>query len=289
MKLSGFKYFSTLIVVAVALIAGWWLWTYYMQSPWTRDGKIRAELINITPEVSGVITKVEVKDNQLVKQGSLLFSIDAKPYQISLDNALAAQDQAKSELDKANHEANRRRKLPAQTISAEALDEANLLVKSMESAYKVAQSNVERARWNLSKTNIYAPTDGYITNLHSRIGNYATQGTPLVALVDSNSFYVMGYFEETKLKHIKEGYKAEIVLYGGNLQLNGEVESIGRAIYDQSLDTAETDTMLINVKPNVPWVRLAQRVPVRIRLTDIPDNLTLVAGTTASIAVKQPD
>lgn len=157
----------------------------------------------------------------------------------------------------------------------------------MESAYKVAQSHVEEAEWNLSKTNIYAPTDGYITNLHSRTGNYATQGTPLVALVDADSFYVMGYFEETKLRHIKEGLKAEIVLYNGNLRLNGEVESIGRAIYDQSLDNTEIDTMLINIKPNVPWVRLAQRVPVRIKLTDVPQDLVLIAGTTCSIAIKE--
>jgi RND family efflux transporter MFP subunit len=285
MKNDYFKYLSTLIVVAMAILAGWWLWNYYMQSPWTRDGKVRAELINVTPEVSGALIAVNVKDNQRVKKGEPLFSLDAKPYQIALDNALAAQDKARFDLDKANHEAARRRNLPAQSISAEALDEANIQAQAMQSAYKVAQTDVEQARWNLSKTTIYAPADGYITNLHARVGNYAAQGSPLVALVDADSFYVMGYFEETKLRHIKPGMKAEIVLYNGNQKINGEVDSIGRAIYDQSLDTSESDTLLINVKPNVPWVRLAQRVPVRIKLVDVPADTVLIAGTTSSIAI----
>ncbi|CAI1507422.1 Inner membrane protein yibH [Serratia ficaria] len=285
MKRKTLKYFSTVIVCAAAVCAGWWLWNYYMQSPWTRDGKVRAELVNITPEVSGRLEKIGVHDNQFVPAGSLIFTLNPVPYQIALDNAEAALAKARSDMAKADHEAARRRGLPRSVISAEDMDEANLTAQAMKAAYKAAQATLEQAKWNLSKTRIYAPTDGYITNLQARAGNYATAGTPLVALVDVHSFYVLGYFEETKLKHIKEGNKADIVLYNGNIPLQGQVESIGRAIYDQSAES--NGDLLMDVKPNVPWVRLAQRVPVRIKLLNVPADLPLVAGTTCTISIHQ--
>lgn len=254
-----------------------------MQSPWTRDGKVRAELVSITPEVSGRLVQIVVHDNQLVSSGNLLFVIDPQPYQLALDNAQTALVKAQADLAKANHEAERRRNLPKNIISGEDLDIANLTADSMKAAYQGAMVNVEQAKWNLSKTRIYAPTNGYITNLQTRVGNYATAGIPLVALIDTHSFYVMGYFEETKLKHIREGNEAKIVLYNGNIPLRGVVESIGRAIYDQSVDSS-TD-LLVDVKPNVPWVRLAQRVPVRIKLLDVPADVTLIAGTTCTISL----
>lgn len=221
MQRKTLKYFSTVIVCAIAVCAGWWLWNYYMQSPWTRDGKVCAELVNITPEVSGILEKISANDNQFVPAGSLIFTLDPVPYQIALDNAEAAVAKAQSDLTKADHEAARRRGLPRNVISAEDLDESNLAAQAMKAAYKASLANLEQAKWNLSKTKIYAPTDGYITNLQARVGNYANAGTPLVALVDVHSFYVLGYFEETKLKHIKEGNKADIVLYNGNTPLQG--------------------------------------------------------------------
>ncbi|CNH48405.1 putative hlyD-family protein [Yersinia aldovae] len=278
------KYFSSVIAFALALGAGWWMWNYYMQSPWTRDGKVRAEIVSITPEVSGQLVQILVHDNQLVSSGSLLFVIDPQPYQLALDNAQAAVVRAQADLAKANHEAQRRRNLPKNIISGEDLDIANLTADSMKAAYQGALAKLEQAKWNLSKTRIYAPANGYITNLQTRVGNYATTGTPLVALIDTDSFYVMGYFEETKLRHIREGNEANIILYNGNIPLRGVVESIGRAIYDQSVDTSGSD-LLIDVKPNVPWVRLAQRVPVRIKLLAVPAEVTLVAGTTCTISL----
>ncbi|OVZ76289.1 efflux RND transporter periplasmic adaptor subunit [Yersinia intermedia] len=283
MNHQSLKYFSSVIIFALALCAGWWMWNYYMQSPWTRDGKVRAELVSITPEVSGRLVQIVVHDNQLVSSGNLLFVIDPQPYQLALDNAQAALVKAQADLAKVNHEAERRRNLPKNIISGEDLDIANLTADSMKAAYQGALVNVEQAKWNLSKTRIYAPTNGYITNLQTRVGNYATAGIPLVALIDTHSFYVMGYFEETKLKHIREGNEAKIVLYNGNIPLRGVVESIGRAIYDQSVDSS-TD-LLVDVKPNVPWVRLAQRVPVRIKLLDVPADVTLIAGTTCTISL----
>lgn len=284
MKFKTLKYFSTVLVFAVAICAGWWMWNYYMQSPWTRDGKVRAEIVDITPEVSGRIIDINVHDNQFVKSGDPLFSLDPVPFRIAVDNAQAALAKAAADLAKAEHEATRRRGLGTNVISAESLDESNISAKAMQAAYQAAQASLEQAKWNLSKTNIVAPTDGYITNLQTRKGNYATTGTPLVGLVDINSFYVLGYFEETKLKSIREGSQADITLFNGNIPLQGRVESIGRAIYDQSLDTPSD--LLMNVKPNVPWVRLAQRVPVRIKLENVPEDVVLVAGTTCTISIR---
>ena len=170
-------------------------------------------------------------------------------------------------------------------ISAEELDTANLNVKAMQASVDAAQATLKQAQWQLAQTEIRAPVSGWVTNLTTRIGDYADTGKPLFALVDSHSFYVIGYFEETKLRHIREGAPAQITLYSDNKTLQGHVSSIGRAIYDQSV---ESDSSLIpDVKPNVPWVRLAQRVPVRFALDKVPGDVTLVSGTTCSIAVGQ--
>ena len=283
MRLKSLKYFSTLLVLAVAIIAGWWLWNFYMQSPWTRDGKIRAEQVSITPQVSGSITALNVKDNQFVKAGEVLFRIDKTPYEIAVLNAEAQLARAQTDLSKANNEANRRRHLSQGYISAEDLDTANINVKAMQASVAVAQAQLEQAQWQREQTTVKAPVDGWVTNLSARTGNYATAGQPVVALVDSHSFYVVGYFEETKLRHIREGDTANIVLYSGNITLQGHVSSIGRAIYDQSV---ETDSGLVpDIKPNVPWVRLAQRVPVRIEFDAVPAGVTLISGTTCTVSI----
>lgn len=283
MRLKSLKYFSTLLVLAVAIVAAWWMWNFYMQSPWTRDGKIRAEQVSITPQVSGSITELKVKDNQLVKAGDVLFRIDDTPYHIAVLNAEAQLARMQTDLAKANNEANRRRHLSQNYISAEDLDTANISVKAAQASVAAAQAQLAQAQWQLAQTVVKAPVDGWVTNLSTRTGNYATAGQPVFALVDSHSFYVMGYFEETKLRHIHGGAAAKIVLYSGDVTLQGHVSSIGRAIYDQSV---ETDSGLVaDIKPNVPWVRLAQRVPVRIQFDNLPAGLTLVSGTTCTVAI----
>lgn len=283
MNFKTLKYFSTLIVVAAAVIVGWLLWNYYMQSPWTRDGKVRAEQVSITPQVSGTITHLNVVDNQFVKAGTVLFTLDVTPYQIAELNAEAQLAQSQSTLSKANNEANRRRHLPRNYISAEDMDTANINVKAAQAAVKAAEATLKQAQWQLSQTTVTAPVDGWVTNLSTRTGNYASTGQPVFALVDSRSFYVVGYFEETKLRHIQPGNPASIVLYSGHQLLSGKVESIGRAIYDQSIEN-ESD-LVPDIKPNVPWVRLAQRVPVRIKLDSIPQGVTLVSGTTCTVTI----
>ncbi len=283
MSLKKLKYFSTLLVVAVAVVAIWAMWNFYMQSPWTRDGKIRAEQVSITPQVSGTVQTLNVVDNQFVKAGDVLLRLDETPWRIAVLNAEAQLAKARADAAKASHEAGRRRNLPQSYISAEDLDSANMNVDAMKASVAVAQATLDHARWQLEQTTVKAPVDGWITNLSTRIGNYATAGQPLFVLVDSHSFYVIGYFEETKLRHIQPGQTAKIILYSSDQTLQGHVSSIGRAIYDQSLESGSG--LVADIKPNIPWVRLAQRVPVRIEFDHLPAGLTLVSGTTCSVAI----
>ncbi len=241
------------------------MWNYYMQAPWTRDGKVRAEQVDVTPEVSGRISTLAVRDNQFVHKGEVLLTLDPVPWQIALANAQAQLAKAQADLAKAQHEADRRASLPRNVISAEDMDAARLNANAAAATAKAAQAMLDQARWNLQQTTVTAPTDGWVSNLMLRAQAITPPPVqPLFALVDSHSFYVMGYFEETKLRHIRPGAAAQIVLYSGNgARLQGHVYSIGRAIYDQSV---ESDGGLVpDIKPNVPWVRLAQRVPVRIQ------------------------
>lgn len=188
MSIKTIKYFSTIIVAVVAVLAGWWLWNYYMQSPWTRDGKIRAEQVSITPQVSGRIVELNIKDNQLVNAGDLLLTIDKTPFQIAELNAQAQLAKAQSDLAKANNEANRRRHLSQNFISAEELDTANLNVKAMQASVDAAQATLKQAQWQLAQTEIRAPVSGWVTNLTTRIGDYADTGKPLFALVAATRF-----------------------------------------------------------------------------------------------------
>lgn len=277
------KYFSTLLIAALAIIACWLVWNYYMQSPWTRDGKIRAEQVDITPQVSGSILTLNVKDNQFVKAGDELFQIDPTPWKIAVMNVEAKLAKAQSDLSRASHEVERRRGLSQNFISAEDLDTVNIALKAAQANFDAAKAELEHARWQLAQTTVKAPVDGWVTNLTTRIGNYATVGHPVFALIDSHSFYVVGYFEETKLRHIREGDRADVVLYSDDKKLQGHVSSIGRAIHDQSLAT--DGKLVADIKPTIPWVRLAQRVPVRIELDALPTDTVLVAGTTCAVSI----
>ncbi|MFK3707496.1 RND family efflux transporter MFP subunit [Raoultella sp. BIGb0138] len=294
------KYFSTLLVAALAIIAAWLVWNYYTQSPWTRDGKVRAEQVSITPQVSGSIRQLNVGDNQLVKAGDVLFRIDDTPYRLAVLNAeaqlakaTAEMAKAKAEQIKAANDAHRRRNLSQNAISVEdlenantALNTANTTLEAAKAVVGVAQASLEHAQWQLGQTVVKSPVDGWVTNLSTRVGDYASVGHPVFALVDSHSFYVIGYFEETKLRHIHAGDSAQIVLYSSKQTLQGHVSSIGRAIVDQSVEGGSS--LVADIKPNIPWVRLAQRVPVRIEFKALPQDTTLVSGTTCTVSIGEP-
>jgi RND family efflux transporter MFP subunit len=276
---------ATAIIFIVAILIGRVLWVHYMDEPWTRDGRVRAEIVNVAPDVSGAVVDLPVKDNQLVKKGDLLMQIDPSHYQIAVEQAQAAVAARKAELTMKRDDAQRRADMDALVVSKESRENATHTASAAEAAYQQALAALDAAKLNLERTRVVSPVDGYVTNLSVFRGDYATAGAAKLAIVDSHSFWVYGYFEETKLPHVRVGDKAEVrLMSGGTLQ--GHVESISRGIYDR--DNPESRELLADVNPTFNWVRLAQRVPVRVKIDAVPDDVVLAAGITCTVVVK-PD
>lgn len=276
----------TLLTLAVAVVAGWFLWRTYEDSPWTRDARVRANVVQVTPDVSGAVIDVRVTDNQSVKVGDVLFVIDQARFQLALANAEAALAGAQSLRDQRQQEFERRQKLSSASISDEALAQAHSAALSAQAAYDQSLAALNVAKLNLARTQVRAPVNGHITNLLLDKGDYATAGKAVLAVVDSDSYYIAGYFEETKLRSINIGDQVSIRLLGFSPELRGHVESIARAITDR--DNAPGGELIANVNPTFNWVRLAQRIPVRIAIDRVPDGITLSAGMTATVVVTGP-
>jgi RND family efflux transporter MFP subunit len=273
----------TLLTLAVATVAGWFLWRTYEDSPWTRDARVRANVVQVTPDVSGVVIDVRVRDNQSVKVGDVLFVIDQARFQLALSNAEAALAGAESLRDQRQEEYARRQKLSSASISDEALAQAHSAALSAQAAYDQALAAINIPTLNRAPTLGRAPVNGHVTNLLLDKGDYATAGKAMVAVVDSDSYYVAGYFEETKLRSIHIGDDVSIRLLSYSPELRGHVASIARAITDR--DNAPGSELIANVNPTFNWVRLAQRIPVRIAIDSVPDGITLSAGMTATVVV----
>ncbi|WPD44483.1 HlyD family secretion protein [Pseudomonas aeruginosa] len=255
----------TLLIAAATLLAGWWVWDHYRHSPWTRDGRIRADVVVIAPDVAGWVAHLGVRDNQTVKKGDLLFEIDPARY-------LAAANEAKAKMEHAKHAWNlaamqERRRIPLakiNAISAEDLDNAHSQVLLAKTQYEMDKAQWDTAQINLERTRVTAPADGTITNVRLQEGNYISQGGAAFSLIKDGSFYVTAYFEETKLPNISEGEGAMVALMSGGPILSGTVISIAKGVANTN---TQSDTLqLPQVQQAFNWVRLAQRIPVDIRL-----------------------
>ncbi|CDF82316.1 hypothetical protein PKB_0950 [Pseudomonas knackmussii B13] len=279
---SVFSLLATLIILVVAVIIGRTLWVNYMDTPWTRDGRVRADIINVAPDVSGLVTDVPVRDNQRVKKGDLLMQIDPEHYQIAVKQAEAAVASRQATLKMRQLSAKRRAAMDNEVVSRESLDDASNTAAAAEADYQQALAALDAAKLNLQRTQVRAAVDGYVTNLNVHRGDYARAGEAKMAVVDENSYWIYGYFEETKLPHIAVGDPAELQLMSGE-RLKGHVESIARAIYDR--DNPESRELVADVNPTFNWVRLAQRVPVRIHIDEVPQGVLLSAGITATVIV----
>jgi len=284
---NSLRILMTLVVVAIAVAAGIWLWNYYLFTPWTRDARVRAEVVTIAPDVSGWVRTLNVNDTDLVARGDKLFSIDAARYQAALEQAQATVENREATLKLRQTEAQRRSQLSSRSISAEDRQIAQINSRVAAANLKQAQADLASAKLDLERTQVVAPVSGHVLNLQLAAGNYVTRGTSVMALVQSNSYYVMGYFEETKMSSIDVGDPAEVILMNGDTHLNGQVAGIGRGIADTN--TSLNNQLLPQVQPTFNWVRLAQRIPVRITLDDIPDGTLLSAGMTATVRVQHPD
>lgn len=273
----------TLLVVVLAVLAGTWLWHFYLYTPWTRDARIRADVVVIAPDVSGWVTRLAVQDNQLVHQGDLVLQIDQERYQAELAHAQAVANTRQEQLRQRESEAARRERLGTSAISAEDRETAQVNVAIARSQYQEAQSDVRLAQINLDRSHVVAPREGRITNLQFAQGNYVRSGQAVTALVDTRSFYVLAYFEETKIPHIHPGDAVRVRLMNRAEPLQGRVASISSGIAD--LNDTDNALLLAKVAPTFNWVRLAQRIPVRIELLEVSPEVHLSAGMTASVSV----
>jgi multidrug resistance efflux pump len=271
----------TLVVVLAAVWAAWQLWDHYELAPWTRDGRVRANIVQIAPDVTGLVTAVPIQDNQLVSAGTLLFEVDPTRYTLALRQAEAALGAQRVGLTQIQRENARNTEL-GNLISQELREQTRTRSEAAESGLAQALVALDAARLNLTRAQVRAPTDGLVTNLEMRAGSYATAGRAVLALVDSGSIYVEGYFEETKLPRIHIGDRVQVTPMGGAL-LQGTVESIAAGIADR--DRSTSANLLPSVNPSFNWVRLAQRIPVRVRLDPLPAGTRLVAGQTVTVQV----
>jgi multidrug resistance efflux pump len=272
----------TLLIVTFAVVVVWRMVMYYMFAPWTRDGHIRADIVQIAPDVSGLIQQVDVHDNQWVKRGQVLFSIDQDRFKLALRQAKAAVADRKETLAQAQREARRNRGL-GNLVPGEQLEESQSRVARAEVALMEAQVAVDSAQLNLDRSTIRSPVDGYVNDRAPRHQEFVTAGRPVLSVVDSNSFHIDGYFEETKLDGIHVGQRVDIRVVGDRARLRGHVESIVAGIEDR--DRSSGSNLLPNVNPAFSWVRLAQRIPVRIAFDEVPADFRMIAGRTATVSI----
>ncbi|WP_394240851.1 HlyD family secretion protein [Vibrio astriarenae] len=281
------KYITTAILAIAAGSGAYAYYTHNVQNPWTRDGQVRAHIVQVTPRVTGQIVAFNVSDNQEVKAGDTLFNIDDSRYKAELASAKAAEQQANALLRKAQNEQNRAQALEQKvqgSVSTLTLNNYQSAVETAQANVAAAKAKTQEAELQLTYTEIKAPVDGFITNLNYRIGSQVVANAPVVALIDKNSFWIEGFFKETDILDVKLEQDARVTLLSNRRQvLQGKVESIGYGI--SKTDGSTGNALLPNVNPNFQWIRLAQRLPVKIKLSQMPDDLQLRVGTTASVQI----
>lgn len=276
------RYAITILLVIIAVVIIFRAWVFYTESPWTRDARFAADVVAISPDVTGLITEVPVHDNQLVKKGDTLFVVDRPRYQKALDQAQADVEYYQALVSEKRREAGRRNQLGTSAMSREAIEQSNNDLQTSEHQLAKSVATRDLAKIDLERTTVKAPSDGWVTNLNVYQGEFITRGSVAVALVQEHSFYVLAYLEETKLHGVEKGFRAEVTPLGSNIVLRGTVDSVAAGVTNSS--SSVDNKGMATVDSNLEWVRLAQRVPVRIRLDQQPGN-RFPAGTTATVVI----
>ncbi len=273
---------ATILLVLLATFVAIWMWRHYELSPWTRDGRVRADIVRVTPDIGGLITEVKIHDNQAVRAGDLLFVIDRPRYSLALEQADAVIASARATLAQAQREA--ARDVALGDLVARETHEQNLArIQTAQAALEQAVAAREGAALNLRRTNVRASVNGVVTNLDLHPGDYLAAGQQALALLDTDSLRIEGYFEETKLPAIRIGAPVTVSLMGESRQLHGHVESIAAGINDST--RSNSGNLLPNVNATFSWVRLAQRIPVCVKLDTPPGDVRLIAGRTATVTI----
>jgi len=273
----------TAVVVAVGAYCFHDLWQKYLVAPWTRDGRLRAEIAEIAPQVSGNIVRIAVPDNGFVKKGDVILEIDPSNYRITLAQRESELAGAKFKQQQLASTAHRLDGMPTHMVSAEQVTNANLALKAQQQVVKAAQAALSQAQLNLERTQVKAPFDGFVTNMDLRVGSWLTAGQPVLAFINKDHFFVVGYFQENRLQGVCPGAVATINFLGEDASYPGKVISVGRGIADSNQNTSSQ--LLANVDQTFPWIRLAQRIPVRVGFDHLPPEQELIAGRTASVTI----
>ena len=281
---STLKTVATMLILTIAVLAALIIWDFYVASPWTRDGSIRVQVASVAPQVSGQITEIRVVDNQFVHRGDVLYVIDPFDFQVALDTKKAQRRQRAADVQVKRVQAERRAHLTDLATTPEEQQQYAGSAAQAQAAFDAAQAEVAQADINLQRTQVRSPVNGYVTNLLLRVGDYGVAGTTNISVIDADSYWIDGYFEETKMAHICIGDRAEAKLMGYRDPIIGQVQTVTRGI---SVANAAPSTQgLPNVNPVYTWVRLAQRVPVRIRITHVPAGVPLVSGMTVTVTIR---
>ncbi|MBR1153985.1 HlyD family secretion protein [Bradyrhizobium sp. JYMT SZCCT0428] len=278
-----FRYLATGVLVVAALVAARYGWLVYVTSPWTRDGMVRVQVANVAPQISGQIVEVRASDNQHVRKGDILYVIEKFDFEVALENAKATILSREADLSVKKAQNARRAILTTLSTSIEEKQIFDGSAKMADAALLSAKAALAQADINLQRTEVRSPVDGYVTNLLMRVGDSARAGTPNVSVIDEHSYWIDAYFEETKIANIHVGDDVEATLLGYQTPVKGRIESITGGI--SAANAASSTQGLPNVDPVFTWVRLAQRIPVRIRIDQVPQNVPLVAGMTCSVSV----
>lgn len=281
------KRLATFVIAGIAIVIALVTWQSYVLSPWTRNGSVRVQVASVAPQVSGQIVDIRVTDNQFVRKGDVLYVIDTFDFDVAARTAKATLEQRAADLELRKIESDRRQRLSDLATTPEEQQSYASAAAQSKAAFDAAQQQLAQAELNLARTKVVSPVNGYVTNLLLRVGDYAPTGARNISIVDSDSFWIDGYFEETKMARVCIGDRAEVQLMGYADPIIGHAETITRGI---SVSNAAAGAQgLPNVDPIYTWVRLAQRVPVRIAIDKVPPNVPLVSGMTATVTMRPPE
>ena len=281
---AAFNLLATVIAFAAAVGLAFMAWTYYEFTPWTRDGRVRVYTVQLAPEVSGTVVSLPVGDTQFVHKGDVIFQIDPGTFQNDVTQATGRLAQAKAQASYLEAEARRRAALSDLAVSAEQRQNAGGVAQAADDAVLEATGALKQASLNLERATVRSPVNGWISDLLLQKGGFASAGKPAVTIVNADSFWVVGYFEETQLPRIAEGDGVRMTLMAyPDVPVRGHVSGVGRGI--NVPDAAPGVQGLPSVNPVFTWVRLAQRIPVRVELDDVPCPVVLSAGMTATVSI----
>jgi multidrug resistance efflux pump len=275
---------ATLGAILLALLMALVTWDYYVTAPWTRDGRVRVQVASIAPQVSGQVVELSVGDNQYVHKGDLLYVIDPFDFEVALRTDKAQAQQRAADLQVKQRQSERRQHLSELSTTPEQQQVFAGAAVQAKAAFEAAQQQVAQAEINLRRTEVRSPVNGYVSNLLMRVGDFAHEGATNISVIDTDSYWIDGYFEETKLARVCIGDRVEAKLMGYAQPIRGHVATVTRGIGVS--DAAAGTQGLPNTNPVYTWVRLAQRVPVRIAIDGVPPGIPLVSGMTATVTVK---